>query len=83
MFNCQENLRVEVMNQDKIREYIVILHNINKTIYQNATVKLHQQEPHNIKYRMRTVGIPASNPPSLSGLIQIRLSVYWLASESW
>lgn len=26
--------------------------------------------------------IPASNPPSLSGLVQIRLSVYW-PSESW
>lgn len=81
MFNCQENLRVEVMNQGKIREYIVVLHNINKTIYLDATDKLQQQEPHNIKYR--TKPSPASNPPSLSGLIQIRLSVYWLASESW
>lgn len=43
------------MNQGKIREYIVVLHNMNKTIYQGATDKLQQQEPHNIKYRMRTV----------------------------
>lgn len=55
MFNCQENLRFEVMNQGKIREYIVVLHDINKTIYLDAPDKLQQQEPHNIKYRMRTV----------------------------
>lgn len=82
MFNRQENLRVEVMNQGKIREYIVVLHNINKIIYQDATDRLQQlirTSQHQVSHEDR---IPASNPPSLSGLLQIRLSVYWLASES-